>query len=113
MRSAVTHIIDRVDTITLTIANLGTTAHEHFQKPGYLKGIAYTLNNNTNNVTTVISIVDDQGFTLYSSSALSENTSGYLKPDIALYNSSHALTITSADPGASTNIATLTLLIER
>jgi hypothetical protein len=113
MRTATTHIIDRIAAQDVTIVNTGTTAHFHFQSPGYLKGIRYSLNNNTSNVTTVITVLDDEGSTLYTSDALSENTTGYLKPDIALYNSDHRLVITSADPGASGNIANITLLIER
>jgi hypothetical protein len=61
----------------------------------------------------VITVLDDEGQTLYTSSALSENTVGYLKPDIALANVDHRLVVTSADPGASGNLATITLLIER
>jgi hypothetical protein len=113
MRTAITHIIDRIAAQDVTIVNTGTTAHFHFQSPGYLKGIRYTLNNNTNNVATVITVLDDEGSTLYTSASLNENTTGYLKPDIALYNSDHTLVITSADPGASGNIANITLLIER
>jgi hypothetical protein len=113
MRTAISHIIERVAAQDVTIANTGTTAHFHFQAQGYLKGIRYSLNNNTNNVTTVITVLDDEGSTLYTSAALNENTTGYLKPDIALYDADHRLVITSADPGVSTNIASITLLIER
>jgi hypothetical protein len=112
-RVAISHIIDRVDNQTITIINTGTTSHFHFQKQGILKGISYTLNNNTNNVTTVFTIKDDEGTTLYTSAALNENTSGYINPDIRLYNADHTFIATSADPGASGNIITVTLLVER
>jgi hypothetical protein len=113
MRTSITHIIDRVAAQVVTIINTGTTSHFHFQKQGYLKGIAYSLNNNTNNVTSVITVLDDEDQTLYTSAALNENTVGYLKPDIALADVDHRLVVTSADPGASGNLATITLLIER
>lgn len=113
MLVAITHKISRVDSQVLTIPSGGTTISSSFRKSGILKGISYSLNNNTNNVTTVISIVDDQGVTLYSSAALNENTSGYLTPDICLYDATHTLKITSADPGVSGNIATITLLVWR
>jgi hypothetical protein len=113
MRTASTHVIDRIAAQDVTIASGGTTNHFHFQCPGYLKGIRYSLNNNSNNVTSVITVLDDEGSTLYTSDALSDNTTGYLKPDIALYNATHSLVVTSADPGVSTNIASITLLIER
>jgi hypothetical protein len=113
MRTAITHVIDREANQTITIANTKTTSNFKFTKQGILKGIAYTLNNNTNNVTSVFTITDDEGTVLYTSSALNENTSGYINPDICLYNAEHTFTVTSADPGASGNIITITLLIWR
>jgi hypothetical protein len=113
MRFGMTHVIDRVAAQTLTIASGATSTHFHFQVEGILKGIRYSLNNNTNNVTTVITVLDDEGSTLYTSAALNENSTGYLAPDICLYDASHSLVITSADPGVSGNIASITLLIWR
>jgi hypothetical protein len=114
MRTAVTHLMERIDSQDITIASGGTTNHAHFQKPGYLRGITYSLNDNTNGVTSIISIEDDQGVQLYASSALTHNTSGYLTPtDVVLVDALHSVKVTSADPGVSTNIATVTLLIER
>lgn len=111
----ISHAIGRIPATSVTIPNGGTTNHFHFQAEGFLRGIAYTLNNNTNNVTTVITILDGQGVTIYTSAALNENTSGYLSPttDVCLFNEEHSCVITSADPGASGNIASITLLIER
>ena len=109
------HAIGRVPATTITIASGNTTGNFTFQAEGFLRGIAYTLNNNTNNVTSVITIVDDQNVTIYTSAALNENTSGYLTPSttVCLYNAEHTCVVTSADPGASGNIAKITLLIER
>ena len=109
------HAIGRVPATTITIASGGTTGNFKFQAEGFLRGIAYSLNNNTNNVTSVITIVDDQGVTIYTSAALNDNTSSYLTPSttVCLYNAEHSCVVTSADPGASGNIASITLLIER
>jgi len=113
MRTAITHIIDRIAAQDVIIASGETTNHFHFQMQGILKGIRYSLNNNSNNVTTVITVLDDEGSTLYTSSVLNDNSTGYLAPDVCLYDASHSLVVTSADPGVSTNIANITLLIER
>ena len=108
------HAIGRVPATTITIASGDTTGHFHFQAEGFLRGIAYTLNNNTNNVTSVITILDDQGVTLYTSAALNNNSSGYLTPTtVCLVNAEHSCVVTSANPGLSGNIASITLLIER
>lgn len=113
MRTATTRIIERIAAQDVVIASGSTTNSFTFRLPGLLRGIRYATNNNTNNVTTVITVVDDESSTLYTSAALNENTTGYLKPDVCLYNSNHTLVCTSADPGVSTNIISITLLVER
>lgn len=109
------HAIGRNPATTITIASGATSGHFHFQAEGFLRGIAYSLNNNTNNVTSVITIVDAQDVTIYTSAALNDNSSGYLTPSttVCLFNEEHSCVVTSSDPGESGNIATITLLIER
>jgi hypothetical protein len=71
MRTSITHLIERVAAQVVTILTGETTSHFHFQKQGYLKGIAYSLNNNTNNVTSVITVLDDD--TIYECCAQREH----------------------------------------
>ena len=112
-RVAIQHLIERVSE-SITIASGATSGTFTFRKPGKLRGIRYSTNNNTNNVTTVITITDDEDAVIYTSAALNENTNGYLTPtELCLYDSTHTITCTSADPGASGNIVGLSLLIER
>lgn len=114
MRTAITHIYERVGQEVVSIADNITNGTFTFKKAGVLKGIAWESSDYASQATFTISIADAEGTVLYTSDALAHDSSAYIDSlDVVLVDETHTVTVTTGDPGVGGATIGVSLLIQR
>ena len=115
MRTAITHIIDKVALTTLTFEASDTEKSFTFSKSGLLRGIITEASNWTNAVDYGFTITNEDGTTLKTTSSLVKNATTYTDGgSLPIHYEEHTLTVTLAGaPGAGGATVGVTLLLER
>lgn len=114
MRTAITHIYERVGQEVVSIADNATKGTFTFKKSGVLKGIAWESSDYASQATFTISIADAEGTVLYTSENLAHDSSAYISSlDVVLVDETHTVTVTTGDPGVGGAEIGVSLLIQR
>jgi hypothetical protein len=114
MRTAITHIYERVGQEEVTIADNALAGTFTFKKSGVLKGIAWESSDYASQATFTISIKDAEDTVLYTSGALAHDSAAYIPSlDVILVDETHTVTVTTGDPGVGGAVIGVTLLIMR